>query len=221
MKKTLLALVVLTTTVFASQAQIRFGAQAGAVFSKIDIEEDGEEFDFDTKVGLTVGVVADVPISENFIFQPGLNFTQKGGKLEESEGGVTAKSTINIGYVELPLNLMYRSSGGSGSFFIGAGPAISFAAGGKTKYKISGGGFDEEEEEDIQFGDGDDELKSLELSGNILAGYELPNGAYIAVNYNKGFSNLTNVEGDNSFKNSYFGVRIGFKFGGGSGNAKK
>jgi hypothetical protein len=222
MKKTLLAFVVLTTTVFASQAQVRFGVQAGVVSSSISLEEDGEEADIDGKMGFTVGAIVDVPISETFAFQPAVNFVTKGAKQEESGGGVTAKFSINLAYVEVPFNFVYRASTGSGSFFVGAGPSVGFIVSAKQKTKVTGGGLDEESEEDIPTGSGEDELKPLEIGANILAGYELANGVYIALNYNLGMSNLINDAPDNThWKNRYFGLRVGFRFGGGGEASKR
>lgn len=222
MKKTMLALVVLTTIMITSDAQVRFGVHAGIAVSNVDLKIDGDEESVDSRVGPTLGILADVPINENFVFQPALNFVQKGGNQEESGGGITYKYTIALSYLEVPMNFMYRSAGGSGSFFVGAGPVVSFGLSGKEKIKISGGGMDEEEEEDLNFGDGDDELKPLELGGNIVVGYELSNGVFIAGNYSMGFSNLANVDTDNnSWKNRYFGIKLGMRFGGSNGTAKK
>jgi hypothetical protein len=71
--------------------------------------------------------------------------------------------------------------------------------------------------EDINFGSNEDEddYKPFEFSGNILAGYEFSNGVFVAANYNAGLSNIAvGGDSDNSLKNRYFGVKLGFKFGG-------
>lgn len=221
MKKIILVLVVLTTTFSVTQAQVRFGVQAGAAFASLNSEIDGEDQDFESRIGMTLGFLADVPITDNFVFQPALNYVQKGGKMEETESGVTVRESLTFSYIELPLNFVYRSAPESG-FFAGIGPVIGFGVGGKTKFKMSGGGGpDIEEEEDINFGSGEDEVKPLEIGGNIVAGYQLPNGVFIAANYNMGFTNLYNDAPDGySLKNSYFGLKVGFKFGGGA-SAKK
>ena len=40
---------------------------------------EGETNTVESRVGFTSGVVADIPLSKSASFQPGLQFTQKGG----------------------------------------------------------------------------------------------------------------------------------------------
>ena len=73
------------------------------------------------------------------------------------------------------------------------------------------------ESQDINFGSDEttDDYKPFEFSGNILAGYEFSNGFFAAVNYNAGLNNIVNgTEAGESGKNRYFGIRLGYKFGG-------
>ena len=195
MKKLFLLLVVATIST-VSFAQI--GVQAGVTMSTLKFEDMGE-VDRKSKIGFTVGVFNNVPLSTNITFRPGLNFTQKGGKFEESG----EKATFTFNYLELPLDFIYKAPAG---FFVGAGPALGYGLSGKIKY--SGSGVDDEE--DLNFGSDEDEddLKAFEFSGNILAGYQLSNGIFFSVNYNFGFSNLS-FENDVDVKNNYFGIRIG------------
>ena len=209
MKKIVLSLAIIAGFVSVSFAQTTFGVQAGIAAASMKMEEDGESLDLDSKIGFTLGVVANVGLSENFSFRPALNFVQKGGKEEGEIMGISYKQTMNLNYLELPLNFVYNTSAGSGQFFIGAGPSLSFGLSGKTTAEVDG----EEESEDLNFGNGDDEVKPFEFGGNILAGYQLANGVSISVNYNMGFSNLSNVENSEA-KNKYFGVRLGYNFGG-------
>jgi hypothetical protein len=209
--KKLFILMVITTISFTSFAQI--GVQAGATFSSLKEKDNsgGGSQSTSSRVGFTVGVFTDIPLSDNFNFQPSLNFTQKGGKVKESGGGFNFESDLSLNYIELPLNFLYKAAGG---FFVGAGPALGYGISGKLKQ--SGTGVSTTSE-DINFGSGADEVKAFEFSGNVLAGYELPSGISFTVNYNLGFSNLSN-ESDGSTKNRYFGIRIGKKFGHNSNN---
>jgi hypothetical protein len=106
------------------------------------------------------------------------------------------------------LNFLYKTPAGSGSFFGGIGPDLGYGLSGTAK---SGG-----ESEDVHFGSSDDDdYKAFEFSGNILAGYEFSNGFFVSANYNHGFSNILNgADSDVSAKNNYFGIRLGYKFGG-------
>lgn len=208
MKKIILSVALIAGIVTALSAQTRFGINAGVVLANLKGEEAGEEQELDSKIGLTAGIRADVPLSENFRFRPGLNFVQKGGKEEFDFLGTQIKSTITLNYLELPLNFVYNADAGKGKFFIGAGPVFGFGLSGKTKFESGG----DESTEDINFGDGEEEVKSFEFAGNVLAGYECASGLYFQANYNPGFSNLSNSS-DSELKTTYFGFRVGYFFG--------
>jgi hypothetical protein len=189
MKKVFLGFTFLSLISAAAFSQdIKFGIQAGTAIASQKAKQSGVSITSDSKVGFTVGAIADISIAENFTFQPGLNFTQKGSKFSISEG--------------------------NGKFFAGLGPVVNYGISGKSKMKMTGEG---EVSEDIKFGTNEDEddLKPFEFAGNILAGYEFSNGVFVAANYNAGLSNIAvGGDSDNSFKNRYFGFRVGFKFGG-------
>jgi hypothetical protein len=195
-------LFILTTLVlFAYAANAQFGIQAGAAFYSAKQKTAGISVNSDTKVGFTAGVLYSTSIGENFSFMPSLNFTQKGGKLSFSGD----EEKITLSYIDLPLNFVYNVKG----FFVGAGPALGFGIGGKDKF-TSGG---QSESEDVNFGNGDDELKPFEISANILAGYKFNNGFFITANFNPGLNNLSN-DSDSKYHNSGFGIRVGYMFGG-------
>ena len=197
---------VLATISVTSFSQI--GVQAGATIASLKSKDDagGSSESSSSKFGFTVGVFTNVPLSDNFIFQPSLNFTQKGGEEEQSSSGFTFKSDLVLNYLELPLNFIYKATGG---FYAGVGPALAYGISGKAK--VSGTGIPTTDEK-IKFGSDADQIKAFEFSGNALAGYQFPGGISLTVNYNLGFSNLSNESGG-SVKNRYFGIRIGKVFG--------
>ncbi len=211
MKKSLLAfsfLAVIGTTAYSQN--IKWGVQAGAAIASQQAKQSGISITSDSKIGFTVGVLSDISITDNFTFQPGLNFTQKGAKFSDSDGEVT--QTLN--YVDLPLNFLYNAPAGKGKFFAGLGPVVNYGISGKVKMTMTG---EPELSEDVKFGndEAEDHYKPFEFGGNILAGYEFSNGVFAAASYNAGLSNIAvGGDGDNSVKNRHFGVKIGFKFGG-------
>jgi hypothetical protein len=173
----------------------------------------GDSEKSDSKAGVTVGVLADVPVAESICFRPGLNWTQKGAKFKESGTGYSSEIKQTLNYVELLLNVLYCSQAGNGKFFAGLGPALGFGIGGKYKDKTTAAGQTDEDSGDIKFGnnENEDHYKAFEFAGNATAGYELPNGFFIALSYYLGLSNLViNGDSDNSVKNRYFAIRIGY-----------
>jgi len=211
MKKSLFMFLALTATYFGSQAQdTRFGVQAGAAFANYNAKSDGQSDNGSTKVGLTLGLVVHIPVSEHFVFEPAVNFVQKGFKQSETINGETESIELTTNHIEIPFNFVYNSATQGGAFFIGAGPSLALGMSGKWKYKTTG----TEVKQTVNFGSSDDDdLKGFDLGVNVLAGYRLPNGLFIAANYNAGLSNLApGGDNNNSLKSSYFGIRIGYLF---------
>ena len=204
MKKLFIFQIALCSLITMNAQNARFGITAGTAIASQKYKASGINISGDSKVGFTAGLFANLGLSENFAFQPGLNFVQKGSKI--SSGGATATQTLN--YIEVPLNVLYRTPAGSGHFFGGVGPALG--------YGVSGTAKSDGESQDVHFGSSDtDDYKPFEFSGNILAGFEFSNGFLVSANYNHGFNNILNGGGsDASAKNSYIGIRIGYMFGG-------
>ena len=197
----------------AFSQDVKFGIQAGTAIASQKAKASGISISSDGKVGFTVGAIADISLAENITFQPALNFTQKGSKFNISEGSESMESTQTLNYLELPFNFLYHAPAGNGKFFAGLGPVVNYGISGKAKVKMSG---EAETSEDINFGTDEeqDDYKPFEFAGNVLAGYEFSNGLFVAANYNAGLSNIAvGGDSDNSLKNRYFGVRVGFKFG--------
>ncbi len=206
MKKQMFLLVLASsiwhTTLFAQKA--RFGIQAGPTFSNIVVKAvGGEQETSDMKIGFTAGFMLDKPISDHFIFQPALNFVQKGSSVNESD----YKSSATLNYIELPLNFLYRQDPSKG-FFAGIGPSIGVGIYGEWK--------DDYEKESIHFGNDEmeDDFMRMDFGGNLLAGYLFANGLQITANFNKSLSNLVIGEyaSDFKIKNNYFSLRVGYFF---------
>src|ERR1035437_8045032 len=201
MKKLFILIVIAT---ISTGAFAEFGITGGATFSSLKMEDKtagSTNLTTDSKIGFTLGVFTDVPLSTNLNFRPGLNYTQKGGKITDTYGGVTYKTKTTLNYLELPLDFIYKATGG---FFVGAGPSLAYLLSGKDKYS------DGTADYKLKIGNdkNKDDIKAFEFGGNLLAGYQLSNGIFFSVNYNLGFSDLS-LQSDVSLKNRYFGIRVG------------
>jgi opacity protein-like surface antigen len=209
MKKIILSicLIVSVTAMTQAQSKVTFGVTGGITSASQKYGTDDDQETSDSKIGLTLGGFANIALSDKLTLQPGLNFTQKGGK--ESVGDVDYSATLN--YLEIPVNLLYNIEAGSGSVILGAGPTIGYGLSGKSKAEFEG----DSESSDIKFGSDEDEddYKPFELGLNFVAGYKLSNGLSFALNYNLG-SNIALGDGAKA-NNRYFGIRIGYTFGGG------
>ena len=186
-----------------TEAQTTWGITAGITSANVHLKDGNESKTSDYKTGFSAGVIVDIPAGKSFSIQPGLQFLQKG--LSDKTPNSSEKITLN--YIDLPINAIYSSAKG---FFIGAGPAFSFGVSGK--YKYTSGNISETT--DMKFGSGNnDDLKSFELSANVLTGFKFKKGFMIAANYNVGLTNNSN-EKDVSWKSSYYGLKLGWIFRG-------
>ena len=216
----------LSLTFLNSQAQknssdegIRFGVRAGVNFQNITgKDDDGNKLDYALKPGFHVGVNAEIPLTNQIFVQPGLLFSTKGAKSNDNG----SSSSINLSYIELPVNFVYKNNLGSGKLLVGIGPYVGYGIGGKLKY--SGGGNDVSQ--DIKFkssvssGDylanGGAYVKRFDFGLNALVGYEITENLSAQLNLQLGLTSIVpTIEGfssDAKAKNYYFGIFFDYRF---------
>jgi hypothetical protein len=202
-QKLYLLLLLLSCTAISWSQETRFGITGGLSIASWTAKASGVSINSQSTTGFTGGVIVFAPLSTNVTIQTGLNFVQKGAKTDDQGDN----ETIKLNYIELPVNFVYTHEG----FFGGVGPTIAMGLSGTDKTTSQG----VTEKADIHFGSGtDDDLKRFDIGANVTAGYMVPAGFMISLNYNFGLSNL--VPGGNSsdgkLLNRYFGIRIGYVF---------
>ncbi len=222
MKKSNLLFVslILLAFTFSANAQVTFGIKVGANLNNISQDFKNSDWEIATKFkpAFHIGVIADVPFSDNFSFQPGLLYTSKGfsydmdefvaNYFEEEIDGLTidgyARGTFN--YIEIPLNFAFKAE----ALQIFAGPYVAMGISGKQKmdFTVSYMGMSDSQKDEMKlkptFGevkDGDladdeDAFSALDYGVNVGVGYKvgpiLVQGAY-----SLGMGNLTpKYEGD-------------------------
>ncbi|MGZ5220569.1 MAG: porin family protein [Chitinophagaceae bacterium] len=186
-----------------------FGITAGASLANTHFKAGDISISADNKIGLTAGLVVDIPFTENFSFQPALNYVQKGYKVEISDENYKDKLTLH--YVEIPLNILFKPQMQKVRFFVGAGPSIALALSGKEKEEDNGS----TNTYKYKFGNNPDEhdMKRLDFGANFITGIETKSGFLVAVNYNLGLSNVAPGDSDDgTIKNRYFGFKVGYLF---------
>lgn len=154
------------------------------------------------KTGFTLGAFAGLPIKKHFIFQPGFQFVQKGGRPFDSYSD-NQRGTIVLNYIEIPLNLVYKSAGRRGHFIAGGGPSLAFGISGTVKLN--------QQQTAIHFGGkAEYDLKVFDLGANMLTGYELNNGFSILLDINAGLINVAVLQ--SQWLNNYASLRFGYFF---------
>lgn len=198
----------------AAQAQNKttFGVRAGVNFTNLNGEHaNGDDLDFKIKPGFHVGVNAEIPIADEFFIQPGVLFSTKGAKLD-----VAGNPKINVAYVEVPVNFLYKPEIGTGKLLLGVGPYLGIGVGGK--FKTDEKDFDVEFTNDIKASDPEEAYytKRIDAGGNLLFGYEFANNLSVQLNAQLGLLNLDpKIEGskpNSKTKNTGFGVSVGYRF---------
>jgi hypothetical protein len=202
-----------TETSVTTPGGTTFGVRAGVNFQNINGKDvDGDKLENKIKPGFHVGANAEIPVATDFYVQPGVLFSTKGAKLNNSD------DKINLSYVEVPVNLVYKPLLGTGRVMIGFGPYAGFAVGGKYK-PGTGSDTDIMFEKDINQIEGQSWLfaKRFDAGANFLAGYEFSNKLSFQLNAQLG---LININSDNerylddktARKNTGFGISAGYRF---------
>jgi len=230
MKKKLMVsgLVLLSFFVSSVYAQKSTAILRGGVnFANVSTNSDGDIDDAKTLTSFNVGIIGDLNLTPFFAIQPGILFTGKGTKTQSGTEGSANwyRATSNPYYIEVPVNLVFKTPTGPVKFFAGAGPYLGIGIAGKNKVKgaILGTSFSSEnsidfsnddpstlnEEEGAGFGI----MKRFDYGLNGLAGIETKN-IVISANYGLGLAKLqsgSNSGEDNNNKHRVFSLNLGFK----------
>lgn len=209
-----LTLCSLSQLAFAQDKPIKFGVKAGLNLPTISISGDEADDYKDYLKSVTsfyVGANVDFAISELISIQPGVTLSGKGYQLKEEEDGASYTDKTNVMYLEIPLNAVASFAAGPGKVFVGAGPYYGFALSGKNKWEATYDGETDADEEDIEFGSEEDQVKRGDFGVNLLAGYQFSSGLNLHLGYGLGLGNLSNME-DTKINNRVFSVGVGFSF---------
>jgi hypothetical protein len=205
MKKTFL---IASMSLFAlgAKAQVTFAPEVGLNLFNQTQKLGDTKLGTDSKIGFKAGGVVNIPVVAGFYIQPGVFYSTKGFKYNLDILGIKSESTTNLGYIEVPVNALYRFDlGNAGGFFVSAGPYAAFAVNGKTKTEALG----VETKTNVEFGSDAGEMKRFDYGLNAGIGYETPWGVYVRAQYGLGLANLTNVDNATA-KNNGFQFSLGF-----------
>ncbi len=189
-----------------AQEGTRFGVLGGVNFQNINGKDnDGDKFENDLKPGFHAGVNAILGIAPEFYLQPGILFSTKGCKLEDSD------LKLNVSYLEIPLNFLYRGELGNGYVLVGFGPYLGFGLSGKLK---TGEGHSVDVEFSNEYSTGSIvTMKRFDAGANVFAGYELSSGIFFQLNTQLGLLKINpEATGKLTWKNTGFGLSAGYRF---------
>jgi len=206
---------VLAVATPAFSQDVNFGVLAGMNFANASAKTEGNDVDdLKTKLGLNIGAFVDFNFSEKLALETGLQFEQKGTKFENEnkEFGIPIKVTqkMIVNYLTIPVNARLNLPVGDNNLYFLAGPTLGIGLSGKTTLEVG----DEEESEDLKFGDDEEsDIKRLNIGTRLGVGFELSNKLGIRCTYELGLSNLMpEGDSDNSTKFNAFGIALTYKF---------
>lgn len=191
-----------------AQDETQFGVKGGINLSTIT----GDDTDsFDSRTCFHFGVVLELPLSDNFSFQPELLYSCQGADYSDTffEESITSlkavvdiEGTVKVDYLIIPLMAKYYVAEG---LSLEAGPQAGFLLSAKDEYEFNG----ESGEDDIK-----DFVKGFDFGVNVGIGYKLEGGLNFGARYNFG---LTDANDDPSlsnstYKNSVFQFSLGYFF---------
>lgn len=221
-------------------AQLRIGIAGGPHLSTVIENNDLPRWDsiknnYDKRTAAHLGFVADLPFGPkaNLAFQPGILFYAKGRsylgnydsliKVRSNPDSFASRVYIEkgkqyINYIEAPLNLVLKLNlGKKAKFVIGGGPYLGFFLSGleqKEKRLVDvSNSFSQEENKNLQTGDGAGKYSVMDFGLNGLAGFEIGR-VFINANYSRGLKDFyrpANYTG--TLKNEVMGATIGIYIG--------
>lgn len=194
---------------FSQVGRPSFGLRAGVNFQNLNGKDAGDDrLENNLMVGFNAGVNVEVPIAQDFYLQPGVLYSVKGAKLEDAG----ADNKVKIGYIEIPINLVYKPMLGQGNLLMGFGPYVAFGINGKI------GDSDINFENEIALAEYPPmTIKRMDAGANLLFGYEFNRKLSAQLNAQLGLLNLnpelTNAGGFDmgTLKNTGFGISLGYR----------
>ena len=128
-RPTLLATILLLLTGTPALGQVSLVVTGGVNIASLDISTDDDFFvpDFKSVTRLSIGLAANIPASDGWGLQLGGSYSQKGGRFEFSEQGVSAESRVETDYLEFTVlgRARFPVSGDRVSAHLLAGPALA------------------------------------------------------------------------------------------------
>ena len=193
----LAALALITTGVQAQdskskspKAKTSFGVKAAVTASNITGKDgSGKKLDNKTAIRFNLGFNAEFPVAQDFYFQPGVSLDTKGYVSKNT----TPEQKLNLFYIDVPMNFIYKPASGNGHVLVGFGPYVGFGIGGKLKIMSS-----PEQNIDVEYRNsvnattpaGRVYLKRVDAGANVLFGYEWNSGLSLQLNSQIGLTNL-------------------------------
>jgi hypothetical protein len=223
MKKNILvcALFFVLFSTGAMAQQVRFGIRAGVSEAawRGDVTESTNALidltsgyaERQARTGFHAGVYAAIPLSAQFTFEPGIQYSQKGTVLKgdfsnDAIGILNARATVTnrASYIDVPLLAKFYVTEG---FLIFAGPQVSFLVANQVNTRASVLGFSLLNRDF----DATSNFRRVDVGLTGGLGYRFSNGLNFSLGYDHGLSTL-DPNGNINGYNRVVKASVGFEF---------
>jgi hypothetical protein len=170
-----------------------FGIKLGVAISNSTIDQNTTGTNTSSSingVGILGGVYLDIPLTKELVFRSGAEIVSKGANGDNRYTFYYYPQRFT--YLDIPLNLLYKSNSSHGHLIAGGGPVFGIP---------------------LRPGYGYGYALKTDLGLNGLIGYEFPIGFSFNVNYCYGLSNVSkNLDLATKISTRYLGLSVGYSF---------
>ncbi|WP_341834140.1 porin family protein [Chitinophaga pollutisoli] len=173
--------------------------------------------------GWHADLMFNIPVAGRFYLQPYLRYIRKGATIRDQPWlkpdipglTVTWGSSMELDYLELPVNMVYKLPVGRGHLVGGVGPYVGYGLKGKYNYRLMRNGVEEAREvRKVRFSDSGGDASTIrmqpwEAGAHLSIGYEFFSTFTIAANCNIGLTDIDRGN-DGRSRNQYLGLSMGF-----------
>ncbi len=172
----------------------------------------------ESKGGLNLGVLYEIPFTEKFSIQPEVNYSSQGGKLVldgfinsfGSEPNYHQVSKNYLKYINIPVMLKYCMNE---AFSLCLGPQLGILISAKNETEDTYSSFGEEPSVTKETFEKDVKglYNDIDFGLNFGLGYEFKKHYLLDARYNLGLTSI-NALGNGSIRNSVFQISAGYRF---------
>jgi len=183
----LLIALFITNSSFAQKPT--FGLKLGVAVSHSTIDENTTEPNSGSSfngVGILGGVYLDIPLANEVVLRPGAEIVSKGSSGNSRYYYYPPRFT----YLDIPLNILYKSNSSHGHLIAGGGPVLGIPFQPYYGYTLK-----------------------TDVGLNGIIGYEFSIGFSFNVNYCYGLNNVSkNKDIATKISTRYLGISVGYNF---------
>lgn len=180
------------------------GAKAGVNFASFS-GDDAQNLNFEGRTGFHLGLILEMPLTDDFSIQPEVLYSTLGGNTNEASLEQATDLNFKMDYISVPVLVKYYFWG---NLNLEAGPQFSF----NTRNDIEGQFGGQDISEDFQ-----SETRTIDVGGAVGLAYNSPIGFFGQIRYIPGFTKVfreVSFEGGEAtdLKNSLIQLSLGMKF---------